>query len=127
MIDVKKRWSERRESRRLEFPAKAFIVWCNEKSSCKVINISGTGAFIETNLMYEVNDAVELIITFENSTVNLSVSVPAKVIRIGAKGIGVVSPHIDTNQLLQLELLFDCHGKVAQQLITEFSKFAATA
>ena len=126
MLTAKKRWSERRKFRRLDFQAKAFLVYCNDKAPCTIRNISNTGAFVDTNRMYEVDDAVELAISFTRGTAELSVRIPGKIVRIAGGGIGFASPHMNINQILQLELMLECNPESPQALIAEFCKFVVT-
>jgi Tfp pilus assembly protein PilZ len=125
MLTAKKRWSERRKFRRLDFQAKAFLVYCNDKAPCTIRNISNTGAFVDTNRMYEKGDEIELLISFTKGTSELSLRIPGKIARIAGMGVGFTSPHMNINQILQLELMLDSNQENPKELVSAFCKFFA--
>ncbi len=126
MISTKKRKSDRRKYKRLDFHAKAFLLYCNERISCTITNISCSGAFVDTNRMFELNDPIELVILVTRGKNELSMHIPGKIARIAGKGIGFASPHMSVNQVLQLELILQYNQNNPKALVNEFCKLFVT-
>ena len=120
------RWNEKRKFRRLDFHAKAFLEYKTGKISGEIKNISNMGAFLQTSINYSIKDPIDLTICFSQEQSELSVTVPCKVVRIDAEGVGLNSPHLEVSDLFRMELLLDLFNGDTQQLTREFCKFIST-
>jgi Tfp pilus assembly protein PilZ len=90
--------------------------------SAKIVNVSESGAYVVTNGPFLTGDQLDMTIYFQHDTKKLSVTVPCQVARIDGNGVGLTSPHIDANMVLQLELIFDACKENTKQLIEEYFK-----
>jgi hypothetical protein len=125
MTNAKRRWSERRKCRRANCQVAAFIRSDGEKAPCTIVNISDSGAFVESHRILVLGQPVELIISFGEGATELSMTLPGKVARICGNGIGLASPHMDATLLLQLDLMFECDKGDPRQFVTDFCMLAA--
>jgi hypothetical protein len=122
MINKEKRIPDKRNFRRLDFLADASSKGDFWSFSGKVLNISNMGAYLATNGPYAVNDQIDLTLSFQNGETKLAVSVPCKVARVDGHGVGLISLHIDANNLMNLKLLFEMYKNDPKQLFEEFCK-----
>ncbi len=117
-----KKRSERRKFRRLDFHVNASIKHEHWTFSGELLNISNMGAYMATKGRYEVNDLIELTVSFEHEATKLTLTVPCRVARVDSRGVGLLSLRIDANDLLRLRLMFDLYKNNPQQLMEEFCK-----
>ena len=123
MANSDTRWHEKRKFRRLDFHAKAFLEFKQEKISGEIKNISDRGVFLQTSINHSINNPIDLTICFSQNQTELSVTVPCRVVRIDAEGIGLNSPRLEVSDLLRMELLLDLFNGDTRQLTREFCKF----
>jgi PilZ domain len=117
-----KKRAERRKFRRLDFHVNASIKHEHWTFTGELLNISNMGAYMVTRGRYEVNDLIELTVSFEHDATKLAITVPCKVARVDSRGVGLLSLRIDANDLLQLRLMFDLYKNNPQRLMEEFCK-----
>ena len=113
---------EKRHHRRLKLFTRALV----RKQGAEFVfpgeiaDVSNTGAYLTTHCPLAKGDLVDLTMYYQHGKNKLSVTVPCKVARIGVKGVGLTSPHIDANLLLRLEFIFDTRKGNTIQLVEEF-------
>lgn len=122
MINQGKSLAEKRNFRRLDFLADASSKGDFWSFSGKILNISNMGAYLATNGPYAVNDQIDLTLSFQHGETKLAVSVPCKVARVDGHGVGLISLHIDANDLVKLKLMFEMYNHNPKLLVDEFCK-----
>jgi hypothetical protein len=124
MLLPKKKRHEKRGQKRLDLHAQALVKKDGAEFvfSGELVNISDKGAYLQTNGIFSLNDALDLTIFYRHGANKLSMTFPCKVARIDGKGVGLTSSHFDATLLIRLELVFDVSKDNTRQLIEEFFK-----
>lgn len=110
---------EQRTSRRIDSHLPAAIVHNNAVYFAQLCNLSNCGAYLKTHIKYYLDQQVDLSIYLRDGKTTLSLTVPSKVVRADANGIGIYSQHLDVSMLIRLEGHLSFHKGNFEQITAE--------
>ena len=118
---------EQRKSRRIDSHLPAAIEHNNAVFFAQLCNLSNGGAYIKTHIKYYLYQHVDLSIYLRDGKTTLALTVPGKVVRADANGIGIYSQHLDVSMLIRLEGHLSFHkgnfGQITAELFHETMPF----
>lgn len=110
---------EQRTSRRIDSHLPATIVHNNAVYFAQLCNLSNCGAYLKTHIKYYLDQQVDLSIFLRDGKTTLSLTVPSRVVRADANGIGIYSQHLDVSMLIRLEGHLSFHKGNFEQITAE--------
>lgn len=90
-----------RQFSRMDFNAKALISYADSSFTGTVENLSLKGLFVKTDQKVSLDETVSILLSFNGSNGNLSLTLEGKVVRVTDDGIGLNFKKVSIDSLEQ--------------------------
>lgn len=117
---------ERRKYQRLAFSAPVFLEKDARVFFGQVKDVSREGAFLAVHGEHRTAESAAISIYFISGSITLSVTVPGRVVRTAADGVGFNSPHLDPSLLLTCEALLRHEKGGSERFMADFYEYVTS-
>jgi len=117
---------ERRRYPRIAFEAPAFLHKEANLMFGAVKDVSLNGMYLSVRGEHVRDEEAVVSIYLLKGPATLSVTLPGRIVRQGADGIGFNSPHIDPYTLLNFESILSHNSQDSPQLMAEFFSYISS-